>query len=95
MMSDYEPASRDNLPPGCFEDDPRAPWNEPVPRGTCGECAHLLDGCCDYGICELEFEEAFDEAKPKTQWKAALWARDWIADRYRDGQEVACEQFKP
>lgn len=26
---------------------------------TCGDCCHLLEGCCDYGICGLEFEEAF------------------------------------
>lgn len=45
-MSDYEPASGWNLPPGCFEDDPRAPWNEPDPwvGRTCGECEHCR-GC--------------------------------------------------
>lgn len=31
MMSDYEPASGWNLPPGCFEGDPNAPWNAPDP----------------------------------------------------------------
>lgn len=42
-MSDYEPASGFNLPPGCFEDDPRAPWNEPDPweGKTCRECGNL------------------------------------------------------
>lgn len=50
-MADYEPKSGWNLPPGCFEGDPRAPWNEPDPwvGRTCGECRHckdvaLLDG---------------------------------------------------
>ena len=50
-MSDYEPPSGWNLPPGCFEGDPRAPWNahDPWVGRTCGECEHcrrcsLADG---------------------------------------------------
>ena len=39
-MSGYEPSSGWNLPPGCFESDPRAPWNRPDPweGRTCREC---------------------------------------------------------
>lgn len=39
-MADYEPASGWNLPPGCFEGDPRAPWNQPDPweGHECAEC---------------------------------------------------------
>ena len=39
-MSGYEPSSEWNLPPGCFESDPRAPWNRPDPweGRTCREC---------------------------------------------------------
>lgn len=62
----------------------------------CGRCLHLLDGCCDYGICELEFSEAFDAAfaeDPKAAWEAAKWARDWIADNYRDMQADVCGRF--
>lgn len=74
-MVGYEPPSGWNLPPGCFEGDPNAPWNREEPK-TCGDCSHLLEGCCDYGICE--FEEAFDEEagkRPPPAWEAACWAR--------------------
>lgn len=94
-MTSYEPASGYNLPPGCLEGDPRAPWNREETR-TCGECAHLLEGCCDYGICELEFEEAFDEEevkRPLPAWEAACWARDWIVEHYKDMQEDTCDSF--
>ena len=40
-MCDNEPGSGYNLPPGCLDGDPRAPWNREEPR-TCGECSHLL-----------------------------------------------------
>lgn len=92
-MADWEPKSGYNLPPGCFEDDPRAPWNEPDPAPTCGDCSHCLEGCCDYGICELEFREAFDAEKPETPWDAAVWAHEWVVDHYKDMQEDTCEDF--
>lgn len=50
-MVDFEPPSGWNLPPGCFESDPRAPW------------------------------------------KAALWARDWIVEHYKDEQEDVCDRW--
>ncbi len=87
-----EPASGWNLPPGCCESDPAAPWNREEPR-VCGECSHLLEGCCDFGICELEFEDAFEDECPGTPWKAALWARDWVADNYKDMQEDTCGRW--
>ena len=62
---------------------------------TCGDCSHLLEGCCDYGICEFEFEEAFDEEagkRPLPAWEAARWARDWIVEHYKDMQEDTCER---
>lgn len=85
-MAYYEPGSGWNLPPGCFDGDPNAPWNR-VDEPACGDCAHCIEGCCDYGICELEFEEAFSaqEAKePMAAWEAAKWARDWIVEHYKD-----------
>lgn len=51
-MSGYEPSSGWNLPPGCFESDPRAPWNRPdpwegrtLPKGgdRCRWCGHLFE----------------------------------------------------
>lgn len=63
-MCGYEPSSGWNLPPGCFDDDPDAPWNR-VDEPACGDCAHCIEGCCDYGICELEFEEAFSAQEAK------------------------------
>lgn len=64
-MSQYEPPSGWNLPPGCFEDDPRAPWNAPDPweGRKCCECrfcsrCRLLDGTevkvCASDGCDLE-----------------------------------------
>lgn len=72
-----------------------APWNQ-VDEPACGDCAHCIEGCCDYGICELEFEEAFSaqEAKePMAAWEAAKWARDWIVEHYKDMQEDWCKRF--
>lgn len=81
--------------PGCFDGDPNAPWNQ-EDEPACGDCAHCIEGCCDYGICELEFEEAFSaqEAKePMAAWEAAKWARDWIVEHYKNMQEDWCKRF--
>ena len=56
----------------------------------------MYECCCDYGICEFEFEEAFDEEagkRPLPAWEAACWARDWIVEHYKDMQEAACDMF--
>lgn len=95
-MADYEPGSGCNLPPGCFEGDPKAPWNQKEPR-TCGECCHLLEGCCDFGTCELELWEAFAARQAEGRmatWEAVLWARKWIADNYKDMQEDVCPKWE-
>lgn len=57
---------------------------------TCGDCSHLLEGCCDYGICELEFMETFERERLATAWDGARWALDWIVDNYKDEQEDWC-----
>lgn len=69
MMSDYEPPSGFNLPPGCFENDPRAPWNEPDPwvGHACGECRHcrecaMLDGSKTL-VCTLDWLEEVDPTR--------------------------------
>lgn len=95
-MAGYEPGSGWNLPPGCFEGDPDAPWNREEPR-TCGECSHLLEGCCDYGICEVEFDRAYAEefgtGCSENSSFGAMWALEWIPNHMRDMQEAACETF--
>lgn len=94
-MTSYEPASGYNLPPGCFERDIDGHFGGP--GQTCGDCSHLLEGCCDYGICELELEEAFDARiadGPMDTWEAVLWARKWIVDNYKDMQEDTCPKWE-
>lgn len=97
MAASCEPESGYNLPPGCFEGDPRAPWNREEPR-TCGECSHLLEGCCDYGICEVEFDRAyaneFGTGDAENSSFGAMWALEWIPNHMRDMQEAACETFE-
>lgn len=96
-MAGYEPESGWNLPPGCFEGDPDAPWNREEPR-TCGECSHLVEGCCDYGICELEFDKAyadeFETGDSENSSVGAMWALEWMPNHMRDMQEAACETFE-
>ena len=91
-MTSYEPASGRNLPPGCRDEDIDREFGR-VP--TCGDCSHLLEGCCDFGICEIEFEEAFDEKEarePLAAWESACWALGWIVDHYKDMREDWCER---
>lgn len=90
-----EPTSGWNLPPGCFDGDPAAPWNLPEEPPTCGDCSHLLEGCCDFGICELEFEEAFDAREARGRmpaWEAATWTLGWVVEHYKDMQEDRCDR---
>lgn len=97
-MFDNEPVSGYNLPAGCTDAAIDRNFGEGKP--TCSECSHLLEGCCDYGICELEFEEAFEgdpnvgTDSPGAEWHAACWALRWVVDHYRDMQEAACETFE-
>lgn len=97
MAASCEPESGYNLPPGCFEGDPGAPWNREEPR-TCGECSHLLEGCCDYGICGVEFDRAYAEefgtGDAENSSFGAMWALEWIPNHMRDMQEAACETFE-
>ena len=56
----------------------------------------MYECCCDYGICEVEFDDAFREkfdgadAEPSD---VAYWALPWIANHMRDMQEEACAMF--
>ena len=84
----YEPPSGWNLPPGCFEGDPNAPWNREEPK-TCGDCSHLLEGCCDYGICELEFEEAFSAQEAKERAEEQLRQKQSIQEYHRSKASLA------
>lgn len=71
-MSDYEPASGFNLPPGCFEGDPHAPWNEQDPwvGRKCGECVRCVPCLLASGrsvkvcICDCGCVEEVDPERP-------------------------------
>ena len=83
-----------NLPDGVSTDQIDAHYAE---AKHCMECSHLIDGCCDFGICELQFENAFDDASYEVKtspWEAAKWARDWATTHYVDEQEPACARFE-
>lgn len=96
-MCDNEPYSGYNLPAGCTDAAIDRRFGEGKP--TCAECKHLLEGCCDYGVCEREFEEAFESDpnvgtdSPGAEWHAACWARNWVVDHYKDMQEDTCDSF--
>jgi len=83
-----------NLPDGCSDAAIDRRFGERGP--TCAECAKMYECCCDYGICEVEFDDAFREkfdgadAEPGD---VAHWALPWIADHMRDMQEAACDMF--
>lgn len=71
-MSDYEPASGWNLPPGCFEGDPRDPWNQPDPwvGRRCGECEHCrrcsLSGGGSTSVCAADLD-CLEEIDPEDE----------------------------
>lgn len=92
----YEPHSGWNLPPGCFEGDPNAPWNQEEPE-TCCECRLFKPTDGDDGVCGLELEAAIanEELAGKSMADAANKAVDWALDHLKDGDEIACEHFKP
>lgn len=70
-MAYYEPACGRNLPPGCFEGDPRAPWNAPDPweGRTCGECRFCKEAAMRGGAkatvcaCDIDGIEEIDPAR--------------------------------
>lgn len=83
-----------NLPDGCTDAAIGRHFGEGKP--TCAECIKMYECCCDYGICEIEFDDAFWErfdgadAEPSD---VAYWALPWIANHMRDMQEAACDMF--
>lgn len=83
-----------NLPDGCTGAAIDRRYGEGKP--TCAECVKMHEGCCDYGICEIEFDDAFwdrfDGTEPHPS-DVAHWALPWIANHMRDMQEAACENF--
>lgn len=52
--------------------------------------------CCD-AVCGLELEAAIanEELAGKSMADAANKAVDWALDHLKDGDEIACEHFKP
>lgn len=95
-MAHYEPGSGWNLPPGCFDGDPNAPWNQEEPD-LCYECRWFGPADGDDGVCGLELEAAIanEELTGKSMADTANKAVDWALDHLRDGGEIACEHFKP
>lgn len=93
-MCDNEPGGGYNLPVGCTDAAIDRHYGEGKP--TCAECVKMHECCCDYGICEIEFDNAFwdrfDGTEPYPS-DVAHWALPWIADHMRDMQEAACETF--
>lgn len=97
-MIEDKPTSGYNLPPGCFEHDIDSYFGEGRPM--CFGCKHMVECCCDYGVCDLEYKEAFNAefgnweiAVEATDSEIAEWALDWISNHMRDMQGVACEYF--
>lgn len=82
-----------NLPDGCTD----AAIDRHFGGGpTCAECVKMHECCCDYGICEIEFDNAFWDRFDGTEQPpsdVAHWALPWIANHMRDMQEAACETF--
>lgn len=96
MAASCEPGY--NLPDGCTDAAIDRRFGEGKP--TCAECAKMYECCCDYGICDLEYQKAFDDefgnwevAVETTDSEIAEWARDWISNHMRDMQEEACGMF--
>ncbi len=92
-MTNHEPPSGYNLPPGCFEHDIDAYFGEGKP--TCAECSFMREYCCDYGICTREFNTAFGQELygHEIPIDVATWALNWTSDHMRDMQSVACDDF--
>lgn len=95
-MAYYEPGSGWNLPPGCFDGDPNAPWNQEVPD-LCCEYRRFRPTDGDGGVCGLELKAAIanEELAGATVADTANKAVDFALDHMRDGDDAACERFKP
>ncbi|MGN8853930.1 hypothetical protein [Collinsella sp. HCP28S3_H5] len=98
-MTNHEPPSGYNLPPGCFEHDIDAYFGEG--KTTCAECKAMVEFCCDYGICDREYCRArdaeFGSSDSQTNssiYDVAEWALLWMPEHMRDMQSVACEYFE-
>lgn len=94
-MCDNEPGSGYNLPAGCTDAAIDRHFGEGKP--TCTECKRMVECCCDYGICEVEFDRAYAEefgtGDAENSSFGAMWALEWIPNHMRDMQEAACETF--
>lgn len=85
-----------NLPDGCTDAAIDRHFDEGKP--TCAECKRMVECCCDYGICEVEFDRAYAEefgtGDAENSSFGAMWALEWIPNHMRDMQEAACETFE-
>lgn len=66
-MTEYEPASGYNLPPGCFDKDIERAFG--AERRYCSECRHCIESdeldCC---TCELKLKDAIAGLKGTHRW---------------------------
>lgn len=85
-IAGYEPHSGWNLPPGCYEGDPNAPWNQEEPE-PCYECRWFNPADGDDGVCGLELEAAIanEELAGASMADTANKSVDWALDHLRDG----------
>lgn len=63
---------------------------------TCGACVHLLEDCCDYGVCSLELKQAEDAGELSGESGRVDPARviEWAAAHHVDMQSETCPRFR-
>lgn len=94
MMDDYEPASGENLPAGCFDVPDVAPGED-----VCGYCKNCIDDTEDYGVCAFELQDAYESGMLDYK-RGPLRGRvdpykvvEWVRDHHKDMQEDTCARF--
>lgn len=58
----------------------------PDPR-TCFTCSHLIELCCDYGVCDLELARRFDDTADPCE------VAEWCAENLMDMQSDVCREW--
>lgn len=90
-MTEYEPASGYNLPPGCFDDDIDRAFG--AERRYCSECRHCIVSdeldCC---ICALKLADAIAKLKGSQRW-SPRYILAAVEDAVTDGSEC-CADFE-
>ena len=91
MMSDYEPASGYNLPPGCLDDDIDRAFG--AERRYCGECRHCIESDeLGRGICGPKLADAVAKLKG-TQRRSPRYILAAVEDAVTDECDC-CADFE-